>query len=82
MRRSCLIQNGEKIALRVFEENGVLRLWVSNPGESRRLIYQGDNVFLLENTPGFVLKFVLVHELAMKFTVHKPEGDLLAVRIG
>jgi hypothetical protein len=74
--------NGEKVALRVFEENGVLRLWVSNPGESRRLIYQGDNVFALENTPGFVLTFVLVHELAMKFTVHKPEGDLLAVRIG
>ncbi|HJP60850.1 MAG TPA: hypothetical protein VJ865_12660 [Gemmatimonadaceae bacterium] len=73
--------NGEKIALRVFEENGVLRLWVGNPNESRRLIYQGDNIFLLENTPGFVLTFVLVHDVAMKFTVHKPEGDLLAVRI-
>jgi hypothetical protein len=74
--------NGEKVALQVFEENGVLRLWVGNPNESRRLIYQGDNVFLLENTPGFVLTFVLVHDVAMKFTVHKPEGDLLAVRIG
>jgi hypothetical protein len=73
--------NGEKVALRVFEENGVLRLWVGNPNESRRLIYQGDNVFLLENTPGFVLTFVVVHDVAMKFTVHKPEGDLLAVRI-
>ena len=66
---------------RIFEENGALRLWVSNPDESRRLLYQGDNVFLLENTPAFVLTFV-VNDAAMKFTVRKPEGELVAVRIG
>ncbi|CAN5894517.1 hypothetical protein BH11GEM1_BH11GEM1_31710 [soil metagenome] len=76
------LPGGEKVTMRIFEENGALRLWVSNPDESRRLFYQGDNVFLLENAPAFVLTFNVVNDAAVKFTVRKPEGELVAVRIG
>lgn len=74
------LPGGVRITLRVYEENGALRLSVSEPEMSMRLLYQGDHVFLLENAP-FVLTFYLVNDVAMKFKVHKPEGDLMAVRI-
>jgi hypothetical protein len=75
------LPGGEKVTLRIITENGALKLWASNPGETRRLVYQGDNVFLVENTPGFVITFVVVHDLAMTFKVRKPEGELVAVRV-
>lgn len=75
------LPGGEKVTLRILEKNGALMLWASNPDEARRLLYQGDHVFLVENTPGFVLKFGLWGNTAMMFTVHKPEGDLLAMRL-
>ena len=75
------LPGGEKVALRILEEDGSLKLWASAPDESRRLYYQGDDVFLMENAPGFVIAFVLLHDVAMKFTVRKPEGELIAIRI-
>jgi hypothetical protein len=82
-RYATELPGGEKVTLRIFEENGALRLWASsNPDEPRRLFYQGDNGFLMENAPGFVLTFVLLRDYAIKFTLHKPEGDLQALRIG
>jgi hypothetical protein len=75
------LPGGEKVTLRILVENGALKLWASNPGEARRLLYQGDNVFQVENTPGFVITFVVVHNFAMMFKVRKPEGDLVAMRV-
>lgn len=75
------LPGGHEVALRVFEENGARRLWVSNPDQSRRRLYQGSQVFQLENAPDFILTFVMLNDTAMKFTVHKPEGDLVAFRI-
>jgi hypothetical protein len=74
------LPGGVRITLRVYEENGALQLWVSEPDMSMRLFHQGDNVFLLENAP-FVLTFYVANDVAMKIKVHKPEGDLMAVRI-
>jgi len=78
---STELPGGETVTLRIFEDNGDLKLWASNPGESRRLLYQGDNVFIPEKTPGFTLTFVVLNNTAITFKVHKPEGDLTAVRI-
>jgi len=75
------LPGGEKVTLRILAENGALKLWASNPGEARRLLYQGDNLFLVENAPGFVITFVVVHNFAMTFKVRKPEGDLVAARV-
>ena len=69
---SSELPGGDKVSMRIVDENGALRLWVSSPDESRRLLYQGDNVFLLENAPGFVFTFVVVHDAVVKFTVRKP----------
>lgn len=75
------LPGGEKVTLRIFEEHGSLKLWASEPDESRRLFHQGDNSFLMENAPGFVLTFLVVHDVAMKLTIRKPEGDLVAIRV-
>jgi hypothetical protein len=75
------LPGGENVTLRILEGNGALRLWASNPDESRRLFYQGENIFLVENAPGFVLTFVVVRNTAMTIKVHKPEGDLVAMRV-
>jgi hypothetical protein len=75
------LPGGEKVTLRILEENGSLRLWASAPDESRRLYYQGDDVFLMENAPGFVIAFAVLQDVAMKFTVRKPEGELVAIRV-
>ena len=75
-----LPQGGQSSVL-VFEENGTLKLRVSDSDESRRLLYQGDNVFLAENTPDFVLTFVMDGGRATGFTVRKADGKLIvAVR--
>jgi hypothetical protein len=42
----------------------------------------GGEKVTLRNAPGFVLTFVLLRDYAIRFTLHKPEGDLEAVRIG
>jgi hypothetical protein len=76
------LPGGDKVNLRIFDENGALKLHASDAGEPRHLLYQGNNVFLVENTPGFVLTFTLVHNTATTFKVHKPEeGDFIAVRV-
>ena len=75
------LPGGVSVSLRIFDEGGSLKLWASEPDESRRMLYQGDNTFLVENTPGFVLSFDVLHDVAMKFTVRKPEGDLVAFRV-
>jgi hypothetical protein len=35
----------------------------------------------MEKAPGFVLAFVLLHDVAMKLIVRKPEGELVAIRV-
>ena len=75
------LPGGEKVTLRILEEDGSLRLWASEPDDTRRLFYQGDDRFLMEKAPGFVLAFVLLHDVAMKFIVRKPEGELVAIRV-
>jgi hypothetical protein len=72
---------GERVTVRIFEEKGALRLRSSDADESRRLVYQGDNVFLAENTPGFMFTFVVVNNRATTFTMHREDGDLTAVRV-
>lgn len=76
------LPGGDKVNLRIFDDNGALKLHASDAGEPRHLLYQGNNVFLVGNTPGFVLTFTLVHNIATTFKVHKPEeGDFIAVRV-
>ena len=75
------LPSGNAVTLRIFEERGALKLWASEPDESRRLLYQGDNKFLAENTPGFALEFVLVNGLATTITIRKEDGNLVANRI-
>jgi hypothetical protein len=71
---------GGEVSVRVFEENGVLKMWVSDPGDARRLIYQGNNVFVPENTPDFVIAFVTEGGRITGFNVRKEDGWIVAVR--
>ena len=71
---------GGQVSVRVFEENGVLKMWVADPNEARRLLHQGDNVFVLENTPDFVLTFVMQGGRATGFNVRKEDGTIVALR--
>jgi hypothetical protein len=75
------LPTGEKVIVRIFEEKGVLRLRSSDVDESRRLLYQGENVFLAENTAGFMFTFVVVNNRATTFQMHRADGDLTAVRV-
>jgi len=75
--------DGQKVSLRVFEENGVLRGLPSNrdPSDSKRLLYQGDNVFQPEGMPRFVMTFTLADGKATKFSFTR-EGQVFdAVRV-
>ena len=72
--------HGGQVSVRVFEENGVLKMWVSDPGDARRLVYQGDNVFVPENTPDFVITFVIKGGRVTGFNVPREEGQIVAVR--
>jgi hypothetical protein len=74
-----LPQGGQSSVL-VFEENDGLKLRTSDQVETRRLLYQGDNVFLAENTPDFVLTFLMDDGRATGFNVRKADGLIVAVR--
>ena len=77
------LPDGQKVNLRVFEENGVLRGLPSNrdAADSRRLLYQGDNVFQPEGMPRFVMTFTVADGKATKFTFTR-EGQVFdAVRV-
>jgi hypothetical protein len=57
-------------------------MWVSDQGEARRLLSQGDHVFHAENTPDFVLTFVVDGGRATGSNVRKADpGLIVAVRI-
>lgn len=69
------------VSVRVFEERGVLKLSASDhPDEARRLLYQGDNVFVGENAPGFVFTFVMEGGRATGFKQHREDGTIVGVR--
>ncbi|HEX6749590.1 MAG TPA: hypothetical protein VF092_20025 [Longimicrobium sp.] len=67
--------DGEKVTLRIFEEDGVLKGQPSdNPTEVKRLMYQGDNVFVPEGVP-MTLAFTVVDGRATKFTFTQRDGE-------
>jgi hypothetical protein len=82
-----VILGGEEMFFRIIEENGVLRGRAWRPGaepenqESRRLLYQGGNVFRPEGMPDFTLTFVLEGARATRFTVRRPDGVMEGVRV-
>ena len=79
---SANLPQGGQSSILVFEESGVLKLRVSDTGETRRLLYQGDNIFLADNTPDFGLTFVMNGGRATGFNVRKADdGLIVAVRI-
>jgi hypothetical protein len=67
---------------REHEENGALKLRASGHGDEkpRRLLAQGDHVFLAENTPDFVLTFVMDGSRATGFNVRKADPGLIVGR--
>jgi hypothetical protein len=78
------LPQGGSGSVRVLEENGALKLWASDRGDEkpRRLLSQGDHVFLAENTPDFVLTFVMDGGRATGFNVRKADpGLIVGVRI-
>jgi hypothetical protein len=77
---SVTLPFGEQTALRIFEDNGVLKGQPEDQ-EARRLLYQGDNVFQPEGTPDFVFTFVLEGGRATKFTVRRPDGVMHGIRV-
>ena len=79
---SVTLPGGGQSSLRIFEENGVLKGQPENqPGDARRLLYQGDNVFWPEGTPNFTLTFVVEGGRATKFTGRRPDGVIEGIRI-
>jgi hypothetical protein len=65
--------------VRVLDENGALKLWASDHGDEkpRRLLSQGDHVFVAENTPDFVLTFVMDGSRATGFNIRKADPGLI-----
>jgi hypothetical protein len=83
-RYSGTLPFGEERALRIIEENGVLKAHPDDaePGTSGgRLLYQGDNVFRPEGVPGFVMTFVLENSRATRIIICRRDGVMQAVRV-
>lgn len=72
---------GENDLLRIFDENGVLKAQSMHDKETRRLLYQGDDVFRPEGIPDFLITFVLEGGRATKFTARRPGGVMEGVRL-
>lgn len=78
---SVSLPQGEQTMLNVFEENGILMAHPDNQDESRKLVYQGDNVFLAGGDPEFAIVFVVENGRATKFTVRRADGVIQGVRV-
>lgn len=78
---SVTLPQGEQTMLNVFEENGILMAHPDNQDESRKLVYQGDNVFLAGGDPEFAIVFVVENGRATKFTVRRADGVIQGVRV-
>lgn len=74
--------DGRKMGLRVFEENGALRGLPDDKdgSESKRLVYQGDNVFYPEGVPYFVMTFTVADGKATKFSFTREGRTFDALR--
>ncbi len=72
---------GEPRSLRIFEENGTLKAQTEEDPGSRRLLYQGDNIFHPEGMPQFAFAFVLEGGRATSFTVQREDGVMKGTRI-
>jgi hypothetical protein len=78
------LPQGGSGTVRVFEENGALKMWASGHDDEkpRRLLSQSDHVFLAENTPDFVLTFVMDGGRATGFNIRKADpGLIVGVRV-
>lgn len=75
------LPGGMETDFRVFEENGALEGTPGNQDETRRLVYQGDNVFLVEGVPDFSLTFTVEHGRATKFILRKEDGSGEGIRV-
>lgn len=78
---SVSLPQGEQTMLNVYEENGILMAHPDNQDESRKLVYQGDNVFLADGDPEFAIVFVVENGRATKFTVRRADGVIQGVRV-
>lgn len=78
---SVSLPQGEQTMLNVYEENGILMAHPENQDESRKLVYQGDNVFLAGGDPEFAIVFVVENGHATKFTVRRADGVIQGVRV-
>ena len=74
------LPQGTQTTLRVCEENGQLMALPANEDQSRKLLYQGDNVFFADGDPHFAFAFVVEHGRATRFTVHRADGVIEGVR--
>jgi hypothetical protein len=74
------LPQGEQTTLRVYEDKGILMARPGNQDESRKLVYQGDNIFLTGGDPDFALVFVVENDRATKFTVRRADGMIEGVR--
>jgi hypothetical protein len=72
---------GERRSFRIFEENGTLKAQTDEDPGSRRLLYQGDNIFHPAGMPHFAFTFVLQGGLATSFTVQREDGVMKGTRI-
>lgn len=79
------LPQGGSGTVRVLAENGALEMWASDHDDEkpRRLLSQGDHVFLAENTPDFVVTFVVVDDGRVTgFNIRKADpGLIVGVRI-
>lgn len=75
------LPQGEQTTVNVYEQNGALNLLPGNQDESRKLVYQGDNVFFAGGDPNFALVFVVENGHATRFTVNRADGVIEGVRM-
>ena len=75
------LPGGMQTTLHVLEKDGVLQAHPDNQDATLRLLYQGDNVFFVENAPNFVLSFSVENGRATRFTVRKEDGEGTGVRV-
>ena len=64
--------DGEAMTFRIYEEDGVLKGQPEGQ-ESKRLLYQGDHVFLPEGMPDLTVSFAVAADRATRFTARRPD---------
>ena len=75
------LPGGMQTKLHVLEKDGLLQAHPDNQDATLRLLYQGANVFFVENVPNFALTFTVESGRATRFTVRKEDGEGVGVRV-